>query len=77
VSYTTTPLIFHAKKGGEGTDIDPFIQAGVPGARYNLSSSFPILLTLVSNSLANDNAKYFWFHHSQGDMMTVLNSTVP
>lgn len=43
--------------GGEGTDIDPWMQAGVPGA-----------------SLANENEKYFYFHHSNGDTITVLNT---
>lgn len=42
--------------GGEGTDIDPWMQAGVPGA-----------------SLANENEKYFYFHHSYGDTITVLD----
>jgi len=42
--------------GGEGTDIDPWMSAGVPGA-----------------SLANVNDRYFWFHHSHGDTMTVLD----
>jgi len=41
---------------GEGTDIGPWISAGVPGA-----------------SLYNENEKYFWFHHSHGDMLGVLN----
>jgi carboxypeptidase Q len=43
--------------GGEGTDISPWINHGVPGA-----------------SLANENQKYFMFHHSQGDTMTVLDT---
>ncbi|OCT77032.1 carboxypeptidase Q isoform X1 [Xenopus laevis] len=38
----------------EGTDINSWMQAGVPGA-----------------SLFDDISKYFWFHHSQGDTMTV------
>jgi len=42
--------------GGEGTDINPWMVAGVPGA-----------------SLLNDNQQYFWFHHSNGDTMTVLD----
>eukprot|EP00475_Leptophrys_vorax_P040538 TRINITY_DN752_c0_g2_i1.p1 TRINITY_DN752_c0_g2~~TRINITY_DN752_c0_g2_i1.p1 ORF type:complete len:465 (-),score=132.69 TRINITY_DN752_c0_g2_i1:51-1445(-) len=42
--------------GAEGTDIDPWMEAGVPGI-----------------SLANQNDKYFWYHHSNGDMLTVLN----
>ncbi|XP_055980907.1 carboxypeptidase Q [Sorex fumeus] len=42
--------------GGEGTDINYWIQAGVPGA-----------------SLLDDLSKYFTFHHSQGDTMSVLN----
>jgi carboxypeptidase Q len=25
-------------------------------------------------SLLNDNAKYFWYHHSNGDTMEVLNT---
>jgi len=43
--------------GGEGTDIDPWMNAGVPGA-----------------SLDNQNDRYFWFHHSEGDRMDVLES---
>ena len=43
---------------GEGTDIDPWQERGVPGA-----------------SLFNDNHDYFAYHHSNGDMMNVLNST--
>lgn len=43
-------------EGGEGTDINYWIQAGVPGA-----------------SLLDDLSKYFSFHHSQGDTMTVLS----
>jgi len=43
--------------GGEGTDIEPWIDHGVPGI-----------------SLDNANEKYFWFHHSEGDMLTLLNS---
>ncbi|XP_029447617.1 carboxypeptidase Q [Rhinatrema bivittatum] len=39
---------------GEGTDIEYWMKAGVPGA-----------------SLLDDFRKYFWFHHSQGDTMTV------
>eukprot|EP00475_Leptophrys_vorax_P040537 TRINITY_DN752_c0_g1_i1.p1 TRINITY_DN752_c0_g1~~TRINITY_DN752_c0_g1_i1.p1 ORF type:complete len:468 (-),score=127.46 TRINITY_DN752_c0_g1_i1:49-1452(-) len=42
--------------GGEGTDIDPWMEVGVPGI-----------------SLANQDDKYFWYHHSNGDMLTVLN----
>jgi len=43
--------------GGDGTDIAPWMSAGVPGA-----------------SLLNHNERYFWFHHSDGDTMSVLNS---
>jgi carboxypeptidase Q len=39
---------------GDGTDISPWVEAGVPGA-----------------SLHNQNDKYFYFHHSHGDTMTV------
>ncbi|XP_034729302.1 carboxypeptidase Q-like [Etheostoma cragini] len=39
---------------GEGTDISPWMQAGVPGASLHVA----------------DN-RYFWFHHSEGDTMTV------
>jgi len=42
--------------GGDGTDIDPWMEAGVPGA-----------------SIANANNDYFWYHHSNGDTMTVLD----
>ncbi|KAM8811861.1 carboxypeptidase Q [Eudromia elegans] len=38
----------------DGTDIDYWMKAGVPGA-----------------SLRDDISKYFWFHHSHGDTMTV------
>lgn len=41
---------------GEGTDIDFWMQAGVPGA-----------------SLRDDLYKYFSFHHSHGDTMTVMD----
>ncbi|KAM8966579.1 carboxypeptidase Q [Pelodytes ibericus] len=40
----------------EGTDINYWMQAGVPGA-----------------SLLDEFDKYFWFHHSQGDTITVQN----
>lgn len=40
----------------EGTDINFWMQAGVPGA-----------------SLLDDISRYFWFHHSEGDTMTVQN----
>ncbi|WAR20190.1 CBPQ-like protein [Mya arenaria] len=40
--------------GGEGTDISPWMKAGVPGA-----------------SLANMNQQYFYWHHTNGDTMTV------
>ncbi|KAM6216094.1 carboxypeptidase Q [Rhynchocyon petersi] len=43
-------------RNGEGTDIDYWIQAGVPGA-----------------SLLDDLYKYFFFHHSHGDTMTVMD----
>lgn len=42
------------KKGGGGTDIVDWTDAGVPGG-----------------SLMNANAEYFYFHHSDGDTMTV------
>ncbi|KAJ8288188.1 hypothetical protein COCON_G00008470 [Conger conger] len=38
----------------EGTDINMWMDAGVPGA-----------------SLLNDNSKYFWFHHTHGDTISV------
>lgn len=41
---------------GEGTDINFWIQAGVPGA-----------------SLLDDLYKYFSFHHTHGDTMTVMD----
>lgn len=44
--------------GGGGTDIGPWMEAGVPGA-----------------SLKNDNDRYFYFHHSNGDTMTVQDPT--
>ncbi|KAM9050207.1 carboxypeptidase Q isoform 3-T3 [Megaptera novaeangliae] len=43
-------------RAGEGTDINFWIQAGVPGA-----------------SLLDDLYKYFSFHHSHGDTMTVMD----
>ncbi|XP_072535707.1 carboxypeptidase Q-like [Salminus brasiliensis] len=43
---------------GEGTDINMWMEAGVPGA-----------------SLHTADSKYFWFHHTQGDTMTVQNPT--
>lgn len=43
-------------RDGEGTDINFWMQAGVPGA-----------------SLLDDLYKYFSFHHSQGDTMTVMS----
>lgn len=43
--------------GGGGTDIAPWIAAGVPGA---------------SLYCANDD--YFYYHHTAGDQMTVLDS---
>uniref|UniRef100_A0A9L0J9R9 Carboxypeptidase Q n=1 Tax=Equus asinus TaxID=9793 RepID=A0A9L0J9R9_EQUAS len=43
-------------RAGEGTDINFWIQAGVPGA-----------------SLLDDLHKYFSFHHSHGDTMTVMD----
>ncbi|XP_070538745.1 carboxypeptidase Q-like [Ptychodera flava] len=41
-------------KGAEGTDIELWLRAGVPGG-----------------SLADDIDTYFWYHHSDGDTMTV------
>ena len=43
----------------EGSDIELFIQKGVPGA-----------------SLFNQNDNYFYFHHSDGDTMTVENKDI-
>lgn len=43
-------------RDAEGTDINFWIQAGVPGA-----------------SLCDDLHKYFYFHHSHGDTMTVMD----
>ncbi|XP_066572073.1 carboxypeptidase Q [Amia ocellicauda] len=48
-----TGLVNH----GEGTDINMWMQAGVPGASLNV-----------------DVSRYFWFHHSDGDTMTVQNA---
>lgn len=48
----TTKLEMH----GEGTDISPWMQAGIPGASLHVADS-----------------RYFWFHHSEGDTMTVQN----
>ncbi|KAK3551394.1 hypothetical protein QTP70_016640 [Hemibagrus guttatus] len=44
------------EKHGEGTDINIWMQAGVPGA-----------------SLHTADSKYFWFHHTEGDTMSVQN----
>ncbi|XP_059423358.1 carboxypeptidase Q-like isoform X1 [Carassius carassius] len=41
---------------GEGTDINMWMKAGVPGA-----------------SLHTADQRYFWFHHSDGDTMSVQN----
>ncbi|XP_052275920.1 carboxypeptidase Q-like isoform X2 [Dreissena polymorpha] len=41
-------------KQGDGTDIGPWMSAGVPGA-----------------SLRNANDNYFYYHHTNGDTMTV------
>ncbi|XP_043116243.1 carboxypeptidase Q-like isoform X2 [Puntigrus tetrazona] len=41
---------------GEGTDINMWMEAGVPGA-----------------SLHTADQRYFWFHHSDGDTMSVQN----
>ncbi|XP_062395588.1 carboxypeptidase Q-like [Sardina pilchardus] len=46
----TTALEEH----GEGTDINMWMEAGVPGA-----------------SLHTADSKYFWFHHTEADTMTV------
>ncbi|XP_042560657.1 carboxypeptidase Q-like [Clupea harengus] len=46
----TTALEEH----GEGTDIELWMEAGVPGA-----------------SLHTADEQYFWFHHTEGDTMTV------
>ncbi|XP_054636645.1 carboxypeptidase Q-like isoform X4 [Dunckerocampus dactyliophorus] len=46
----TTKLEMH----GEGTDISPWMQAGVPGASLHVADS-----------------RYFWFHHTEADTMTV------
>ncbi|XP_077383864.1 carboxypeptidase Q-like isoform X1 [Festucalex cinctus] len=46
----TTKLESH----GEGTDISPWMQAGVPGASLHVADS-----------------RYFWFHHTEADTMTV------
>ncbi|KAL4616910.1 carboxypeptidase Q isoform X2 [Arapaima gigas] len=50
----TTALEEHS----EGTDINPWMEAGVPGA-----------------SLHTKDRKYFWFHHSNGDTMSVQEPT--
>ncbi|KAM9852152.1 carboxypeptidase Q-like [Aulostomus maculatus] len=42
------------EKHGEGTDISPWLKAGVPGA-----------------SLHVEDSRYFWFHHTEADTMTV------
>ncbi|XP_012994667.2 carboxypeptidase Q isoform X1 [Esox lucius] len=48
----TTNLEEHA----EGTDIEMWMDAGVPGASLHVADS-----------------KYFWFHHTNGDTMSVQN----
>ncbi|KAI4871288.1 hypothetical protein NFI96_019810 [Prochilodus magdalenae] len=50
-----TPVnVTSLEEHGEGTDINMWMKAGVPGA-----------------SLHTADSKYFWFHHTQGDTMTV------
>ncbi|XP_067257311.1 carboxypeptidase Q-like isoform X2 [Chanodichthys erythropterus] len=44
------------EENGEGTDINMWMKAGVPGA-----------------SLHTADQRYFWFHHSDGDTMSVQN----
>ncbi|XP_062848306.1 carboxypeptidase Q-like [Trichomycterus rosablanca] len=44
------------EKHAEGTDVNMWMEAGVPGA-----------------SLHTADGRYFWFHHTQADMMTVQN----
>uniref|UniRef100_A0A667Y604 Carboxypeptidase Q n=1 Tax=Myripristis murdjan TaxID=586833 RepID=A0A667Y604_9TELE len=39
---------------GEGTDISPWMETGVPGASLHVADD-----------------RYFWFHHTEGDTMTV------
>lgn len=41
--------------GADGTDINPWLQAGVPGG-----------------SLENQNDRYFFFHHSNGEWAQLL-----
>ncbi|XP_072459550.1 carboxypeptidase Q isoform X3 [Notamacropus eugenii] len=79
-------------EGGEGTDINYWIQAGVPGrkgrTKYLLSICYMpdtvlrasqtlthliLTLTLGGANLLDDLMRYFFFHHSHGDTMTVLD----
>ncbi|XP_076844546.1 carboxypeptidase Q-like [Brachyhypopomus gauderio] len=54
-----TPInVTSLEEHGEGTDINMWMEAGVPGA-----------------SLHTADSRYFWFHHSQGDTMTVQDPT--
>jgi carboxypeptidase Q len=43
--------------GGNGADIGPIVQLGVPGMAPNV-----------------DGARYFWFHHSDGDTVDKLDA---
>ncbi|HXD22728.1 MAG TPA: M20/M25/M40 family metallo-hydrolase, partial [Gemmatimonadaceae bacterium] len=42
--------------GGAEADVEPMINAGVPGFSLNV-----------------DDSRYFWFHHSDGDTMAVID----
>ena len=44
------------EKGGAEADVEPMINAGVPGFALDV-----------------DDTKYFWFHHSDGDTMAVID----
>jgi carboxypeptidase Q len=47
--------------GGADTDNGPLVQAGVPGGVLN------------SSGFDDSEAYYFWFHHSNADMITHIN----
>ncbi|KAG7235265.1 hypothetical protein INR49_002871 [Caranx melampygus] len=60
----TTRLEAH----GEGTDISPWMQAGVPVGFSDMATLSDLA---PGASLHVKDSRYFWFHHSEGDTMTV------
>jgi carboxypeptidase Q len=74
--------------GGGGEDITGFESQGVPGKcikrcfHVNQLRNFatkhslfiPSFLASPGASIDNANERYFWFHHSDGDTMSVLSN---